>query len=264
MKNFIKNSVLSVLMMTVLFLTGCQGDQGDPGPQGTAGSNGTNGKDGANGANGKDGANGSNGTNGTNGANGSNGSNGSNGVGFDDAVKYGTITVSMNGKRPDGVAFNKTVKFAYASTNLDYSSISIDENSVYSSVARFELFNNISELNDSYAAASFYQETEDYEYFSFEQNIYISGDDRKYFNLQANFDSDELDNQITDYSYNATTGALKYKFSFTSLADYNSSGNDLVITGEVNAIVFERLNTTLRKKSRAKATPIAKAEMKSF
>ena len=46
---------------------------------------------------------------------------------------------------------------------------------------------------------------------------------------------------ITDYSYDSSTDELKFNFSFDIDADYNSTGFDLNYAGEVNLIVFERI-----------------------
>jgi hypothetical protein len=220
------------LFVVALLLLNCKGDDGDPGPAGPTGAKGDKGDTGSTGAT---------------------------GVGFDDAVKYGDITVTFDGKRPDGVAFTKTLDFKFASSNLDYSSIdATDPNNQYSELRRFLSLDNTDNYNgndDDNVYIEFNNSIVDgvtTPYIYLDLHSYITTDDFKYFRLTGyyyNGDGSNFTNfSVTDYSYNASTGKLFYKFSFTGDHNYNSTGYDLKISGTVNVTVFQRIYDNSDKK----------------
>jgi hypothetical protein len=202
----------------------CKSD-GDPGPAGPAGDKG---------------------------AKGGKGDTGNAGESFYEAIRYGRITVYLDGTRPDDVAFKDTLIFKFTPTT-QYSEAQIegvDENyNVGFTVARFSAMDNYS-AGDAYAFLNFRTtlvEGDTNRIFS----IYIASDhyttDSRYFRLENEFDNGyneevNISNIVhSRYRYTPANGSFKSKFSFTSLADDNSSGNDLNVIVVVDATVYQPL-----------------------
>ncbi len=215
----------------VLFLVNCEGDNGAIGP---AGENGINGVDGIDGTNGTD------------------GTNGENGIGFDELTKYGSITLTLNGKRPDGIPFTDTATFKFAPAQAPYNifyvpslgpaSIFFDTyrflgppGDTYHAGIRIKL-----KVNDPGAASQVFEE-----FALFIANYPVISDDLKYFEITNGFESDNVavfsNLNITNYSFNEETNHLIFSFSFDVAAAGNSTGNDLTVSGEVDIILFEDL-----------------------
>ncbi|UXP31821.1 hypothetical protein N6H18_15850 [Reichenbachiella agarivorans] len=224
-----------------LTLGSCISEEGEPGPAGEAGVDGQDGVDGVDGVDGQD---------------------GQNGVGFDELTKYGSIKVYLDGTRPDGVLFKDTSDFKYTATDVFSDSyigglsggniITKGDNEELS----FDILRFLSSPDDIYqesiTAISLdvvNNVNSPFEFFSIGIKKSVLTSDFKVFSLYIDnsFYTDKLGSlsgaSITDYSYDESTGNVKFKFSFEVLADDNSTGYPLKISGEVNAIVFENIGT---------------------
>jgi len=248
MKNITLKSSMFIMGLFCMsaFLYNCE--KGDPGPTGPNGATGTTG-----------GA----GTTGAAGANGINGLNGTNGEGFEDALKNGNILVYLDGTRPDGKDFKDTLDFKFSTTDLGGSSIyrnqspSDSNNSSY--VRRYPdldgLEINYTESEDTDNARSYFHFIVDSEgdtIISHSLNLYASvafPTEHKYFQLNNQFYFDDYfdgetdggnadDITISSYSYDNSTGSLKYKLSYVVPAGNNDSDHELKVTVVVNAHVF--------------------------
>jgi hypothetical protein len=215
------------------------------------GTNGTNGIDGLTGAAGANGTNGAAGTNGTNGAAGTNGTNGTNGQGFDELTKFGSISTTLTGTRPDGVAFVQANVFKFTPVT-EY-----EENNLVTksgSDLEFNLSRFISAPDDVYQRAytnleltviNAGLETQSFQLYTYFNNFSIISSDLKFFTFNNGWNvsnSPEITNlSISSYSYNDETKNLKFTFTYTVAADYNSTQHDLTVTGSVDVIVLEQI-----------------------
>jgi len=270
MNHSIKAILSAVLISLTIILVNCKGDAGDPGPAGAPGTNGTDGTD------------------------------GTNGVGFSDAIAKGSITIYLDGTRPDGVAFKDTVTFPYSSNNMDYSYAYFYEpadSDVDTGIKRYAGFNgmNSNESDYAYAESEVWFRTEAatkhdtskyfWGYFNFDVSFPAEG---KYFTLQSysnpyfdsyynsdgstSQDGNVTDSTFTGYKYDSVSGGLKYKVGFTMAAGDNSSGYDLKVTYVTDAVVYRSLGGEERTLGRRRTNVAsansrksgAKAEMKSL
>jgi hypothetical protein len=205
---------------------------------------------------GKDGTNGVDGPAGANGTNGTNGTNGSNGVGFEEMLKYGTITVTTSGMTPSKKAFEQTNVFKFANVNASGSRVIKSENYL-----RFDLSRSLDVETDRGGASGFglrlnienlgtAQESKDF-YTEF-TGLQIKTANSTFFGFYGNFDNKPLPGdtnsnysnkivglKIDGYDYDGKTGKLKFSFSYTVAADKNSTGNILTVKGQVDVIVLE-------------------------
>ncbi|TYP76047.1 collagen-like protein [Aquimarina intermedia] len=206
--------------------------------------------DGEDGANGLDGTNG---INGENGANGENGVNGENGEGFDDLVKYGNITVSLEGNRPDGEAFIKEEDFRFTAVEgsdiQGFNSIVKNPSSFNFSVVRFlsapdDVFQESwAEINLTVNNPGEATESLDLDFQLL--NYAVITEDNKYFTMSDFFSetSTGVTNfTVSDYAFNEETNNLTLTYSLDVAAANNDTGNDLSISGTVDVIVLERIS----------------------
>ncbi|UII21869.1 hypothetical protein [Fulvivirga ligni] len=194
------------------------------------------------------GPDGANGTNGTNGTNGLDGQDGENGEGYDQIAKYGNIMVYLDGMTPEDVVFKDTSNFKFASIGYlrTYNIINIGETSSSISVYRF-----LSTPDDIYQASRVTVSaniTEEDGNFTFENfSIFFFKDivttDFKVFDIANTFNSSTYtDLDISNYSYDPSTGSLQFTFSFNVSGSNNATGNDLTVSGEVDIIILENLD----------------------
>jgi hypothetical protein len=195
---------------------------------------------------------GTNGIDGTNGTNGTAGTNGTNGQGFDELAKYGSISTTLTGKRPDGVAFTQETKFKFTPTEYpgNANAVSKNGNDLYFNLKRFlatpdsqnhddESFSRLS-LNVTDAGLP----TRHFELNTTLNSLSIISSDLKYFTLWNSWSSNDTaitNFTVPSYSYNDQTKNLKFTFSYTVAADSNDTRNDLTVTGSVDVIVLEEI-----------------------
>ncbi len=225
-----KNFLLRTVVIGVLGLLSVNCEDGDIGPAGQDGIVGVDGTDGADGAN---------------------GINGQNGVAFDELAKFGGITLTLEGTRPDNVPFTKTDVFKFTGVeDIDFDNdVEIEENSIEFSITRtlsapdndflgsemnvFVVFTNPGEAN----------ETIEFEFFVEDYTMIF--DDLTYFGFSGDFTNDQTgvtNFNITNFNFNNQTNAVTFSFSFTVDAANNDTGNDLTISGEVDVIVVEDID----------------------
>lgn len=239
--------------LTLLMVSCSDGEDGINGKDGINGENGINGQDGTDGTDGQNGTNGTNGENGTDGQNGTNGENGTDGAGFDELVKYGSITLKLEGIRADtNAAFQDSTSFKFSLVNANHiptsNGVYLDVDTYIFNVKRF-----LSAPEDSYQnsyAELFFEVTnpgeefQDLGAFSLEiSDYFVIGDDYKYFIFNGNMTSlsPEEDGIVQDVAFDPTTNHLTFSYSFTILGAENVTGNDLHISGEVDIIALEAL-----------------------
>lgn len=218
-----KKPLFKILFFAGLLLAGCKGKDGDPGPAGQAGQTGATGTTGANGDAGAD------------------------GTGYDNAVRDGNVVITFSGKRPDNVAFTSKQDFKFTldgSTPDEDSYVTNDGGNLTIYVARYlgavdEHHNNNFvhlTLNVSSTGVVTPQELD-------LGTAIIDG--TKYFGvIEQNYGPTDENNDpfvVTNYSFDPTSGHLKFNFSATFKTSY-STGYDLLVTGVADVLVYQPLN----------------------
>lgn len=218
-----KKIFIQIIFITSLLLAGCKGKDGDPGPAGQTGQTGDTGTTGAK------------------------GDTGATGVGFDNAVKEGDILITFSGKRPDNVDFTSKQDFKFSldgSTPSDDANVSNDGGTLNFYIARY--LGAVDEHhNNNYVHVQFQVSPTG---VVTPQELDLSTaiiDGNKYFNIyENNYGPDDENNDpfvITNYSFDATTGHLKFNFSATFKSS-GSTGYDLPVSGVADVYVFNALN----------------------
>lgn len=223
MKNFFLRTI--VIGVLGLLLVNCE--DGDVGPAGADGINGIDGVDGTNGANGID---------------------GQNGVGFDELTKFGSITLTLEGTRPDDVSFSITDEFKFTAVeDIDFNNeVRFVENRI-----DFNIERTLSVPDDDFQGSEIEinlditnqgETDETIEFILDIDNYVMIFDDLSYLGLDNSFEKDEVgitNFSMSDFSFNDETNEVSFSFSFNVDATNNDTGHDLSISGEVNAILVE-------------------------
>lgn len=162
--------------------------------------------------------------------------------GLNEAAKYGKITVTLEGERPDGEAFKETKVFRYLpEESVGYSSVEHDGDAYFYVQRQHGAVTNSD--NDNYAAFYFQSDSEGETPVNgqfFLNTSVIDDVDNVFFYLNDDFEINVDD--ITSFSYIEDTGKFKLKFSTELDEESNDTGNDLNVTVDVDVIVFEGLN----------------------
>lgn len=224
MKNFNLKTIGKIILVCCLgiVLTNCEGEDGAIGPDGE---------------------------NGIDGVDGTNGIDGDNGVGFEELTKYGSITFTLEGTRPDDIAFTDTseLKFTQSGTS--------ENNSFYTeeNYTEFEFNRLLGIPSGERRQPSLYtyliinnpgEENQELDLDLAINNYPIISDDLSYFEINENYskNSQGVSNfSITNYNFNEETNNLVFSFSFDVAAENNDTGHDLKVSGEVNVILFKNI-----------------------
>ncbi len=193
---------------------------------------------------------GENGLDGIDGVNGTDGTDGENGVGFDELSKFGAITLSLEGTRPDGVAFTKTDIFKFIGLeDVDFlNTVFIDTDN---SLLEFDVVRFLSTPDNEFQGSDLEvfvevtnpgEQNQDILIFTDIIDYAIIGDDLSFFEFSDSFETDDAgvsNVSITNFNFNNETNAFTISFSFDVDAASNSTGNDLSVSVEIDVIVFE-------------------------
>ncbi|WP_282087306.1 hypothetical protein [Aquimarina algiphila] len=225
-----KNFFLRTIVICALGLLSANCEDGDIGPAGQDGIVGIDGVDGTDGIS---------------------GTNGQNGVGFDELTKFGSITLTLEGTRPDNIPFTKTDEFKFTSVeDIDRdNNVEIGENTL-----DFKIERNLSVPDSDFVGSrikiflEFTDPGEVDEIIEFELSVddyTMIFDDLTYFGFNGDFNNNrtEITNfSVTNFSFINETNTVTFSFSFDVDAANNDTGNDLAISGEVNVIVVEDID----------------------
>ncbi|WP_271784221.1 hypothetical protein [Aquimarina algiphila] len=225
-----KNFFLRTIVICALGLLSANCEDGDIGPAGQDGIVGIDGVDGTDGIN---------------------GTNGQNGVGFDELTKFGSITLTLEGTRPDNIPFTKTDEFKFTSVeDIDRdNNVEIGENNL-----DFKIERNLSVPDSDFVGSrikiflEFTDPGEVDEIIEFELSVddyTMIFDDLTYFGFNGDFNNNrtEITNfSVTNFNFINETNTVTFSFSFDVDAANNDTGNDLAISGEVNVIVVEDID----------------------
>lgn len=160
--------------------------------------------------------------------------------GLNDAAKYGKITVTLEGTRPDGEDFTEKKEFRFLpEESVVYSSVGFDGDAYFYVQRQHGAVTN--SHNDNYAAFNFQAngDTPTGGYFYLYTSV-IDDDDNVVFYLDEDF-TINLDD-ITSFSYDEESGKVRLKFITELDAANNNTGFDLTITVDAGVTVFRQLN----------------------
>lgn len=165
------------------------------------------------------------GENGAIGPDGVDGVDGVNGVGFEDLVKFGSITINLEETGPDGMTFTDTGEFKFLSTEAS----DIDTfNSFIPGTDRwdFNVLRFISAPDDVFQESTVRLnldvlnpgESNEDMIFDLQISDYtIVTEDNKFFGIDYTYDENSVVSpvQISDFNFNEATNRLTLSFSFT-------------------------------------------------
>jgi len=219
-----KKPLFQILFLASLLLVGCKGKDGDPGPMGQTGQTGATGTTGAK------------------------GDTGATGTGFDAAVRDGNVAITFSGNRPDNVPFTSKQDFKYildgGSPYDDSYVVNNEDGSMTFYIARY--LGAVDEHhNNNYVHITFDVSSTGAVTARRLDITTVVIDGTKFFSVsEINYGVDDGNNDpfaITNYSYDATKGHLKFSLAATFKAS-NSTGYDLVVAGVSDVTVYEPLN----------------------
>ncbi|WP_025740571.1 hypothetical protein [Aquimarina pacifica] len=216
-----------ILCCLALFFLNCEGEDGTDGTS-SFGASGINGIDGTNGVDGVD---------------------GENSASYEELTQYGSISILIEGKRPDGVDFSKTEEFKFSTLLAEnISTLTTNDNNYTFDLTRFltheEDFAGDPGCEIFLTINNFGETTETFELDVGLWNYLVVSSDYKYFIINDAFlnNGDGISNiEITDYSFDDETNQLIFSFSLQIAGDNNDTENDLFLSGEVDVIVFEEM-----------------------
>ena len=168
-------------------------------------------------------------------------------IGLNDATKYGYIKLTFDGSRPDGVDLKvtKNYKFMTGSGPASSSTVNIIEDGTtyydFHVTRLFDAFDataNAATINLNAREDNGELIVEDASVAARNALVFK---DKTAFNLNISF-GEIAPEDITSFTYNEETGKLVIKFTTVVSADWNNSGSDLTVTGEVRVTVYQSLN----------------------
>lgn len=162
-------------------------------------------------------------------------------IGLNSAAKYGKITVTLSGKRPDGETFTSKKEFKFMpEEGPESSEVEEAEGGYYFSVQRMHGATNNDHNNNQASLGLFSIDGQAQNGYFYVSTSVINTKDNTFFyvNESLEFTTDD----ITQYSYNKNTGKLRVKFEGV-INDSYSTGNDLKLVVDIDVKVFEGLNS---------------------
>ncbi|WP_025740572.1 hypothetical protein [Aquimarina pacifica] len=202
---------------------------------------------------GKDGMDAEIAINGEDGIDGRDGINGTDGLGFNEnLLQYGSITMNLEGTFPDGRILSNNEIFEYGFVSADlitvFEQVDIEEESSIYVATRFENAPNdrIGNSNIGFTLTANHSESAiPFEFSFYIDNYTIITEDLKYFLWSDIFESEDITAlNITNYSFNDETNHLIFSYSFSIAPANNKTGNELTVSGEVDVLLRDLIETT--------------------
>ncbi|UII76933.1 hypothetical protein LV716_03860 [Flagellimonas sp. HMM57] len=206
---------------------------------------------------GEDGTNGTDGKDGTDGTDGAVGKDGKDGVGFDELTKYGNVTLTLTGTRPDDIAFEDSADFKFTAVEgeefSEHNSVEITEDGEDLRY-QFNIIRFISAPDDVYQetivrfsinATNLGEENEDIVSASLSIFDYpVVGNDNKYFVIDDTYEQDGTGIQefeFSDLNFDSETNNLSFSYNIVVDGDFNDSNNSLEISGSSSLTLLEAI-----------------------
>lgn len=214
-----------------MFFAACEGPQGEVGPQGEQGDTGAQGPAGPQGPEGPS------------------------GPGYETAVKNGFIVQELAGTLPGGEVFTDSAMFAYSpeqiGTDWMVSSEMIDlgEGNYIFGIKRFygsvdDVYNDVF-VSMIFSINGFGTANEEVVIENTEFHYYHVTDDNRF--LEFNYDTADgtelQDVNITNLEFDPAAKAVSFDYEYTMPGFLNSTGNDLEVSGVVDVLTYERIQS---------------------
>jgi len=193
-----------------------------------------------------------NGLAGIDGANGIDGIDGTDGLGFDENTKFGSITVTLEGTRPDNQSFADTEIFRFVPLSPDFlpigNTVTTNESNLQFNVGRFlsapdDAFQSANVLLRFIADPGETNQIVDLDLLI--ENYAVVSEDFTFFDVTNTInvvDDNTVNNAVvTNFSFNEETNALTFSFTADIPAELNTTGNDISVSGEVDVIVLKEI-----------------------
>jgi hypothetical protein len=220
------------MIAAVFFIYSCKGPEGDVGPRGISGDTGPVGEDGLPGQDGNDGIDGD-------------------GLyEMDEAENYGYIAVAIEGIRPATVPFEDSVVFDLVLPSLvverGMSVMFYDSEEDSSRFYIYRMNYENSYLMELGSDISFDYNDDQVKMRSvrFGYKYKIEGGDNVLI-YTDDIEESILPENISNYSYDSSTGKLTLQFKVVVPAEDNSTSKELTLRFYVNAVVLEMLNNPI-------------------
>lgn len=169
-----------------------------------------------------------------------------------DYTKYGSILLTIVGKRADNIDFTNSSLFKFVPIEKsDYKNqnILVKEGNTLSFYALRFLYlpgDTRQESNISFRLKVIDANLPTQKLVMDRVNINefaIVNEDLKYFFLNDSFNTDSVNDGVTNfkisnYNFNEKTGKLQFVFSFNVDGENNETGNDMAIIGNVDVVVL--------------------------
>ena len=213
-----------VALLVGMTLISCSGDDGKDGMAGIDGGNGTNGQD---------------------------GTDGTNGIGFDELTRYGSVTLELNGNRPDGITIDYSTIFKFTQTNGETYSSNIlhQDKDVFLQFTRFysspDDYYNGNFIHFYIQISNFGETTQAINYSEVQiQGHPVIGTDNKYFILDDLYESNTngtSEIEYTDFNFDPDDNHLTFNYSFFVDASANDSTHPLHVKGSGDVYLLEEI-----------------------
>jgi len=200
---------------------------------------------------GDDGKDGMDGIDGVNGTNGQDGTDGTNGIGFDELTRYGSVTLELNGNRPDGITIDYSTIFKFTQTNGETYSSNIlhQDKDVFLQFTRFysspDDYYNGNFIHFYIQISNFGETTQAINYSEVQiQGHPVIGTDNKYFILDDVYESNTngtSEIEYTDFNFDPDDNHLTFNYSFFVDASANDSTHPLHVKGSGDVYLLEEI-----------------------
>ncbi|NDV43331.1 hypothetical protein [Flagellimonas sediminis] len=200
---------------------------------------------------GDDGKDGMDGIDGVNGTNGQDGTDGTNGIGFDELTRYGSVTLELNGNRPDGITIDYSTIFKFTQTNGETYSSNIlhQDKDVFLQFTRFysspDDYYNGNFIHFYIQISNFGETTQAINYSEVQiQGHPVIGTDNKYFILDDLYESNTngtSEIEYTDFNFDPDDNHLTFNYSFFVDASANDSTHPLHVKGSGDVYLLEEI-----------------------
>ncbi|WP_299242244.1 hypothetical protein [uncultured Aquimarina sp.] len=186
------------------------------------------------------------GATGIDGVNGIDGIDGTDGLGFDEITRFGSITVTLEGTRPDNQSFTDSETFRFGALSPDFltegNTVTPNESGLQFNVRRF-----LSAPDDAFQSASTIFQLlvtnpgEANQIVDFDLQIFnyaVVSEDLTFFDVTSSSVSNA---DVTDFNFNNETNTLTFSFTADIPAELNTTSNDISVSGEVDVIVLKEI-----------------------
>ena len=154
------------------------------------------------------------------------------GIGYEDADKYGKISITFTGTSADDEDFIEKKEFKFVTSPGDTRG-GVDDFGNYFVLSRYD--EALNEEESVFIAGWFLPEVN---FYNFQINTWI---EKNGYVFSINENLAGYTDSFSDIEYDEKTGRLKFSFDITMDAENNDTGHELRITGTADLITFQQI-----------------------